>query len=528
MKRFFTIFAIVISLIFFTSCPSPNAPGSKLPELQHSTSDWLFVMYMDADNNLNESIWADLFNAQLGISNTLNDDGTANDEYPSIKVVMLWDGWSAEKCQENDTNRIHPQSEVYELGPMDINTYNLYEGNNKSWLISSYSKRLTEYAYGTWLSAEPDMGDVNTLKKFLSWVNGYYSATNKVLILNNHGAGTEREAGSGGAFYHRSLCSDDTNSSSQSKRSLTATDVKNAITDSGFHPNVLCMDCCLQGNVETTYILRGSADYLVTSANTSYSNNYHRIISNLNNINTPLEFAQCMASSYALRHKDHTLTISTTDPENSQTRRSSYERTLTQAVYDLNVSKQGLLYSTINALANAILSKDDEVKTRIFTDYLNQTRTSVQNCKGMTYPGTCVYLSDIGYFCNNLISDSSLSNDIRNCAHNVVNALNNVIVSSWMGKYVTSYDSNTAANPTPVISTDFYYKKNLTDVTGTSHFCATDGQFGLTIMTQTYDNRFNNGYYYFLTEYSEWTGYSPNWGQLLAYWYNNISNPSNP
>ena len=536
MKRLLIVATLLVALFSLTGCPSPNTPGT----LPYTPNSWLIVMYMDADNNLNDSIWTDIYNTQIGLAYAMNAEGSAESGYPDLKVIMLWDGWNEDSCQElRDEHtyaiirpaktRIHPRSELYELRPMDQNTYDAVNasGNpDKTWRMSSISRRLTNSV--TWLPEEPDMGNVSTLTNLLTWVNNNYNAEHKVLVLNNHGAGTEQEAGSGGAFYHRSLCSDDTNSTDQSVRSLTATDVKNAIANSGFHPKVIWMDCCLQGNVETTYILRGSADYLVTSANVSYSNNYYRIISNLNNVNTPLEFAKTVASSYAATHASNTLDISSTSVTDLGTRRSSYERTLTQAVYNLDVGKQGLLYGTIDALAGAILSENETVKNRIFTEYLNQTRTSVQNCKGMAYPGTAVYLSDIGYFCNKLISDSSLSVTIKNCAQNVVSALNNVIESSWMGKYVVSYDSDTAANPIPTLSTNFYYKKNLDSVAGTSDYDASDGQFGLTIMTQTYDNRFNNGYYYFLTEYNDFTGYSPNWGQLLDYWYNTISNPQNP
>lgn len=507
MKRFLTIFTILLTFICFTGCPSPNTP---IPEPPSVSCDWLFVMYLDADNNLNDTLWADMANAQIGLLAMHNNDGSLKDGFPNVKVVVLWDGWDATSCGNNSKTRIHPRSEIYELGPMDDTMWDKIfssntENRDSSWLISSNSKRLTDYASYTWLSSEPDMGDVNTLTSFLAWVNRYYSATNKVLVLSNHGAGTEVETSSGG-YGVRSLCSDDTNGTN---KKLTAIDVKNAISNSGFRPNILYMDCCLQANVETTYMLRGCADYFVGSAAISISNNYNKMLQYIRNINSPEAYANAIVQSYAENNKARNNTVTA----NSQ-RHTSFEETLTYGAYSLNTLYQNHLYTNIQALARNLNGKSDTLKNDIYSHYLYQNTNQTSDCKGMAYAGTYFILNDIGAFCKNLWDDHDsigVPTDTKNTANNVILALNNIIISSWMGKKTSS-------------STQFYYTKNIQTITVSdtntqafgSEFTATNQQqFGLTIVTQPWGTGWNS----FFPYYSYETGYSPDWGQLLSFWH---------
>lgn len=505
MKRFIIIISAILAIICFTGCPSPE--NSSDDDVEVTNSDWLFVLYMDADNNLNDSLWADVANEQLALTYRDGDE-----TFPNVKIVMLWDGQDAAGAEADGNTRIHPRSEIYELGPADQATIDkvLSKDNpDLSWLMSNFSKRLTDEA--DWLEKEPDMGDVNTLKNFLSWVNERYSAKYKVLLLSDHGAGTDIEMISGGvAQPPRSLCTDDSHTDAQGRsKLLTAIDVKNAIAKSGLKPNIIYMDCCLQGNVETAYILRGSADYLVTSANTSYSNNHFAMLGNLSVNSTPRDFAQVIVTSYATAHADHTLEIS------EERNHASFEETLTQAAYDISEKKQTALYNAMNNLANVIKAHEKGNK-KIFDNYLKQDYKVTANCKGMAYNGTYFTLNDIGYFCQNLIDDKDkcvqYNTIIDPYAKKVIAALDDVIVCSWMGKK-TPGDAN------------FYYTKNVTiyDENGQkleSEYTDADGQFGLTIATESPNG--GNGFLTYVEDgtdyYQAFFGYSKIWGELYKYW----------
>ncbi len=543
MKKFFYLIIVFLISLFVMACTpginpeSSSASGGSskarlLPPLPHTNSDWLFIMYVDADNNLNDDLWYDITNVQLALYNLLSENNNTNESYPSVKVVMLWDGQNQQDAYVLKNTRLHPRSEIYELGPMDSNTNRLIRETtsnkkyvNDYWMLSKNSKRLTDYA--GWLSSEPDMGDVSTLSNFLSWVKSNYSANNIVLCLTDHGSGTEFETYSGGIGNYinsRSLCADDTNATS---KLLTATDIKNAINGSGLHPDIIWMDCCLQGNIETTYILRGCADYLVTSANISYANDHFNIINSLksNNIDSK-EMGRIIVKSYAEKHKYNTKTVQADDD------RTSYDIVLTQAQYDLSELKQMNLLNKINLLSMAIQREPVTTRMAIFNNFLKQDRTNINNCKGMSYSGTYTVLSDIGYLCKQLSdsTDLGISTETKNAANNLMDSLNDVIITSWIG--------TRTEHTTEPASVNLVYSKNLSDLNYRHTNQLNDGSFGLTIVSHTFildpgyfpDTQYATSAQYtsayrrifpIYTNYSDITGYSHEWGNLLDFWHRN-------
>ena len=487
----FAIFGIAIS-IMASSCFLFYDDDDD-DEITKKMSDWLIVDYFDADNNLNDDLFRDMLYQQAALS-TLSGSS-------SVRILALWDGQSAygaanQKPQPN--TYVHPQAALYELGAASNSEANLIL-NSERFATSYNTRELTSSV--SWLPSEPNMGDVSLLTDYLSWVNKYYSANKVVLMLSDHGAGTALETETGKRSA-RSLCFDDTNGNGSS---LTATDVANAIRSSGLNVSVIWQDCCLQGNVETAYLLRGTADYLVTSANTSYSNNHYAVISSLASSSSSLSFAKSVVKAYADTHK-------TSNMEMAANEYASYGTALTQAAFSLNSAKQNELYSAIDALASAIISggKSDYV----YSEYLVQVGNDFDNCKGMAYHGSLVYLNDIGYFCKNLIADSSLSSNIKQCASRVMQALDGIIASSWIGtKGSGTYEKNKYSS-----QTEIQYAKN---VDGYSGLLDGQGSFGLTITTQLnpYYEANMDKCYPFYSYYTRLTGYSSNWGELMRIWH---------
>lgn len=479
LTKFVKLFFYILILICTLSCKFfDDSHGSSSSSLFGGGScDWLILSYMDADNNLNDSLYTDLIYEQIGLANL---SGSA-----SVKILALWDGRNSGSRTYN-----HPSGALYELGPIDSATYSSITSGSTNFTMSSSTKDLTAYAWN-WLGTEPDMSDVSTLRNFLSFAAMNYSASNVVLLLSDHGAGTEYETVSGGYGGRRSLASDDTNGND---KLLTATDIKNAIASSGLHVNVIWMDCCLQGNVETTYALRGIADYLVSSANSSYSNNHAAIISGINASTTPLSFSTSVVQAYADTHKDGIIQMGNNE------RRASFDTMPTQSAYSLDTEKQNTLYSAIEALANALIAAGDNTCTSVYTSYLKQA-SSVSSCQGMAFPGSFAYLNDIGYLCKNLKNNSNSS--VSSAANSVLRALDSVIVSSWLGR--TESESRN------------YYKKNVTGISSTV-LSSSDGTFGLTIATQLNPNISNSSLPLY-SNYEGVTGYSTSWGVLMQKWH---------
>ena len=483
--RWITALFTAIFMVFnFAACSlfgddDDDDSGSSSSSSKQS-SDWLILSYFDADSAakcLNDDLFDDMLNEQLALYDIAQTSGS-----PSVRILALWDGASRTACQAKNHTRIHPSAALYELGGMSANE-GLLISKSASFQVSSATKDLTDSVL--WLSPEPDMGDVATLRSFLTWAAENYSASNIVLMLSDHGAGTVYETISGGlqtAFNSsRTLCSDDTNGSGLE---LSALDVKNAIKQSGLSIKVIWQDCCLQGTAENAYILRGSADYLVASENSAYSGNHYSVISSLKSSSSPLSFAKAVVKAYADRHYSNILEDET-----------GFEAMLTQAVYNLSSTKQEALYTAINNLSNALLKDGSDVCKDVFDEYLYG---------GITFTGTYNSLSDIGYFCKELIDDAAcgVSDETKAAAQTVVNALSDIIECAWIGKKTSS-------------SLSFYYCKNLDGYSGLHD---SDGVFGLTI---TSASNVNKTYYPLYSDYSEYsavTGYAPNWGKLLKLW----------
>lgn len=527
MQRYFKLFIraarLVVACIcvcsFVTAChlfddDDGNETKPETKTMTARSSDWLFVLYADADNNLNDDIWTDMFNAERALAAMRNSDGSAAAGYPSVRMVMLWDGESRAGASEFGNTRIHPDAALYELNAIDDATYNAVNAYGlqglKTWTLGTNAENLTEYA--SWLTKEPDMGDVRTLTSFLSWVNTYYSADNVVLMLSDHGAGTEYEAVSGG-YDARSLCADDTNADlTGTGLLLTATDVKSAIVASGLKPNIIWMDCCLQGNVETTYILRGCADYLVSSPNLSYSNDWYHAVIGLKSGSTPLSYGGAIIAAYADKFDNFTMSY-------SPGYRASFDTMFTQVQYDLSVSKQNALYNAINALSDALIADGDTVVNAVYDSYLVQNSDDYDACKGMAFCGTYMFENDIGYFCKNLIADTDcgVSEATKTAAQTVMDAVGDIVVTAWLGKTGVGESTENGGEGYYTVATDYiWYQKNTPGFTDETILGSGNGTFGLTIGTQPFYSF--GSYKRMLTAYQATTGYCKGWENLLNIW----------
>ncbi len=102
------------------------------------------------------------------------------------------------------------------------------------------------------LSSEENMGDPNTLIKFVNWCMTYYPAEHYVLDLWDHG--------SGWAICFDETSDDDALTMAELRTALAAI---NATTNNTI--DILAMDACLMGTLEVAYEIRNYASILVAS-----------------------------------------------------------------------------------------------------------------------------------------------------------------------------------------------------------------------------------------------------------------------
>ena len=269
-----------------------SAQTTATPTITQKSSDWLVVMYMDGDNNLNDPIFMDMNEVEYGLYQIRNSDGSSFSGFDSVNVVALWDGASSFENPDGSTGT--PQignagTYIYELGGDYDNstTYTTSSGcvlssdtKNLSytapWLVGTtqtISTSLPNNAHG-----ELNMGDKQTLINFLNWVNERYTATKGVILqFSDHGGGPRsvryvktaygRTIKVGDTSGRRALCWDEYSSSAF----LKTKDVSDALQAAGYSPSnkaaMILMDVCLGSSLEDAYQFKNYANYLAASPN---------------------------------------------------------------------------------------------------------------------------------------------------------------------------------------------------------------------------------------------------------------------
>nr|MCR4790318.1 InlB B-repeat-containing protein [Treponemataceae bacterium] len=262
------------------------------PAIVKKASDWVVLMYMDGDNNLNDPIWLDLNEAEYGLYNIRESDGSPKSGYASVNAVALWDGAASWKNDDGSTGT--PQigksgTYIYEVGTDDGSdiTYTSSDGcvlssNTKnlsytaSWLVSE-NQEITTKKPDT--CGELNMGNKQTLINFLNWANAHYTATKGIILqFSDHGGGPRsvryiqtadgHTIKVGDTSGRRALCWDESSASDF----LKTKDISDALTAAGFtgsnKASMILMDVCLGSSLEDAYQFKDCAEYLAASPNT--------------------------------------------------------------------------------------------------------------------------------------------------------------------------------------------------------------------------------------------------------------------
>jgi len=193
-----------------------NASASELE------ADWLYMVYLDADNNLESAGIDDL--------NEMEVAGSTD----SVKIVVQMD--RAERDWDDDT------------------TNGNWTGAKRFYVTQDTDTAIINSPVIADLG-EVNMGDPATLQSFIEWAIMSYPAQNYALVLWDHGSGW-RERTVTDAM--KSICVDD-----QSNDELTMTELRSALNaanaTTGKVIDIIGFDACLMQMVEVAYQVMGSA-----------------------------------------------------------------------------------------------------------------------------------------------------------------------------------------------------------------------------------------------------------------------------
>lgn len=189
-----------------------------LPQVS-ATKEWTFMVYLDADNNLE--------NAGIDDVNEMEMIGSDS----SINIIVQIDRIPA----FDDTN-----------GDWD---------GTRRYYITKDTDQGTISSVNVQDLGEVNMGSPTTLQNFIQWGKSNYPANRYALILWDHGSGIMAGNSPGG------VCWDDSSSNDY----LTLAELDAVLSSPTYSVDLIGFDACLMGAVEVHYQLKDDVDVIVAS-----------------------------------------------------------------------------------------------------------------------------------------------------------------------------------------------------------------------------------------------------------------------
>jgi hypothetical protein len=260
MKKHFVLLTILILIsVSFISIPlSEPTEGAT-----RGKAKWTFMVYLDADNNLEGAGVEDM--------NEMETVGSTDE----VNVVVQFD-------------RI-PEYDVTNGDWTDTKRFLVMKDDDKETITSPVIEEMGEI----------NMGDPESLIDFIKWSVDNYPAENYALSLWNHG----------GAF--RGICWDDTGDGS-THDAITMPEMRYALMEAreyiGHNFGLIGFDACLMANIAVLYELQGITDYALASGYNEPGDGwpYERFLPPLveNPDMTALELGEVMADTYVDSYTD--------------------------------------------------------------------------------------------------------------------------------------------------------------------------------------------------------------------------------
>lgn len=205
-----------------------------------SEAEWTILIYMAADNGLNNAALADINEMEAAVFSD------------RIRVIVQID---------NNADNPEPGAFRYHIRPDD-------------------SPAITSPVITA--LGEIDSGDYLTLRNFVQWGYSRYPARRQALVIWSHGNGWYN--------YFNKFCPDHESGSSIS---LPDGDLFNALYNTGFWPDLIILDACHMQTMEVLAELNGIASYVIGSEAAICSDGfpYNDILSAWESVSSPASLA---------------------------------------------------------------------------------------------------------------------------------------------------------------------------------------------------------------------------------------------
>jgi hypothetical protein len=281
----------------------------ELKTQDKSPNDWTFLVYLDADNNLES----------YAISDFLEMASVGSDA--NVHIVVQFDRISGYDTSYDDWTT----------------TKRFYITPGMTPTIANQHSDL----------GEQNMGLSSTLSNFITWGTTNWPSDHYALVLWNHGSGWKSHEDTNDPLF-KGVCYDDTNSDY-----LTIEEVETALSTADVYIDLLGYDACLMANVEIDYQLKDLVHVRVASEEVEPADGwpYDTILSDLTS--TPTMSPTSLGTAIVNRYIQY---YGTSDIETLSAVDLLLESTLTTAIESLALeltSKIGTYITDIRAARGA-------------------------------------------------------------------------------------------------------------------------------------------------------------------------------
>jgi len=301
--RAISVMVLFTALMLF-SCGGGGGNGSK-GNADKSVSKWTVLVYMDADNSL--------------------------DDVAKYNIKQMEEVGSGKNLNV-----------IVQLDTIDNTTRRLFIEKGHVKLIEDLG--------------EQDMANGSTLVSFLEWSIKNFPADHYFLILWDHGGGFKN-------LNKRGIFQDTTSNTIMSIKTLQDA-INKAITKTKQHFDIIGFDDCLMGMLEIAYEIKNEGDIMIASESTEPVNgwNYTYILDNISrspNI-SPYTLARSVVDDYYQNYSDRMVDLTL-----SAIKLGEIDN-LSRAIYELsnnllvNIENDNItIYNTINNILDNVTRVDE-------------------------------------------------------------------------------------------------------------------------------------------------------------------------
>ncbi|MDS0525675.1 clostripain [Clostridium sp. SHJSY1] len=391
---------------------NPSNTISSAMQNSKSTGKKLTVMvYCDADNNLEDYLLGDIQQMK---------DGYVDN--PNLNLIVLVDRTSGYSTNRSVLGQNFTDTRMYKIG------------SGKAIRISG-GNEFPEIT--TTSNYEANMGDGDTLKKFIDSCKSNYPADEYALIVSNHGGGARENELVKKVKNPKAVCWDDTNNGD----CLYTAEVTDSLT-SAESVDLLAYDACLMGTAEVAYQYRpgnGSfqAGVMVASAPVVWGDgyDYKKIFSRIKSGGGNNGQADSTLGGKELYYDPSTVTADQLGAVMVEAQRDSVNAAgdTTQVLSCFDLAQISNVKNSVDKLARALWSENDKAaveklrgtgRNTSLIHYFNETDQS----EWLDYP-----YFDLYDLCKQISTSSAFSTNVKSLATEVMTSVDDMNLYSYGG-----------------------------------------------------------------------------------------------